>query len=78
MSKCVVTGCVKDRGGLRYGSMGFWALNGDIEQDENGNEVYICECRAEHSDASVEVRTLVKDMPQEVQQYIADHKQIIP
>lgn len=43
MRVCIVTGIVPDiESNIRTGGNRFWVLNGDIEGDKDGNEVYIC------------------------------------
>lgn len=55
----------------------FWVLNGDIEGDKDGNEVYICTRMKKDSSESEDVFSLVKDMPQPIQDYIAVNKRFV-
>lgn len=78
MKKCIVTGIVDDiESNMRTGGNRFWFLNGDIEIDKEGNEVYICSRMKKDSSELEDVSSIVKDMPQPVQDYIAANKQFI-
>jgi hypothetical protein len=78
MEKCIVTGILPRRcwvtGKNCPGS--FWILNGDIELDEQGKELYIESKIVEGTSESEDVIKHVDEMPKEVQEYIATHKRL--
>lgn len=78
MKKCIVTGIVNDdESNNRTGGNRFWVLNEDIEVDTDGNEVYVCSCMKKDSSELENVYSLVKDMTQPIQAYIAVNKRFI-
>lgn len=68
MNKYRIYGTVNDN--AKMGGISFWVLNGDIEVNQEGKEVYIIE------DKEGEKSELVENMPLIVQQYIKQHKVI--
>lgn len=78
MRVCIVTGIVPDiESNIRTGGNRFWVLNGDIEGDKDGTEVYICTRMKKDSSEFEDVFSLVKDMPQPIQDYIAVNKRFV-
>ena len=62
---------------MMYGGSRFYHLNGDIETDETGNEIYIVSRKKENSSESEDVAYPVKNMPKLVQRYIKKHTQTV-
>jgi hypothetical protein len=81
MKKCIVTGIVNARefhnGRQIHSSSTFYCLNGDIETNEDGDEVYITSRQKENSSESEDVIKLVKEMQPEIQEYIKNNKRYI-
>jgi hypothetical protein len=75
MKKCIVTGVVTAN--RRDGGNSFTVLNGDIEVNEQGEEVYITSRQKEDSSESEDVSCLVKDMDNSLQEYVKNNKRWI-
>lgn len=74
----IVSGIIyDDEYALMHGGNRFYYLNGDIETDINGRDVYIESRRKENGKESEDDTFLVKDMPKLVQRYIQIYTQTV-
>lgn len=78
MEKCIVTGILSRKCWVtgRDCPGSYWTLNGDIELDNHGREIYIESRMVEGTSKSEDVIKRVDEMPAEVQEYIATHKRL--
>lgn len=74
---CVVCGIILDDEAALKGFNQFLLINGDIETDADGNECYIWSRRRNGSCESEDAITMVKEMPEICQRYIARYKQYV-
>lgn len=74
----VVSGIIYDDNyAVMHGGNRFYHLNGDIEINESGEEVYIESHKKDGSSESEDVAYPVKDMPKLVQRYINKYTQVV-